>query len=124
ITGNAQALQIAKIVQKWQRQSMAALNREGAWVRSYSGYITKTSHDPDAIRRAGQEKWIADTLPRLDLVRTFGTKDMTRARDALRAMFAPMSLGDHFDYGRPADEPLYPTPAKTASAARELHFKS
>lgn len=124
ITKNAQALEIARIVQKWQKQGMAALNREGAWIRSYSGYITKTSHDPDRIRRAGQEKWIADTVPKLDLARTFGTRDPQRARDALRAMFAPMSLGDHFDYGRASEEPLYPTPAKTASASRELHFKT
>jgi hypothetical protein len=124
VTKDAQALAIARIVQKWQKQGMAALNREGAWIRSYSGYITRTAHDADKIRRAGQEKWIADTIPKLDLVRTFGTRDMQRARDALRAMFTPMSLGDHFDYGRPVEEPLYPTPAKTASASRELHFKS
>ena len=124
ITKNAQALAIAKIVQKWQRQGMAALNREGAWVRSYSGYITKTSHDPLKINGAGQEKWIADTLPRLDLLRTFGTKDPQQARDALRAMFRPMSQGNHFDYGAPSGEPLYPSPAKAAAATRELHFKT
>ncbi len=124
VTKDAHALQIARIVQKWQKTGMAALNREGAWIRSYSGYITRASHNPDAIRRAGQEKWIADTLPKLDLGRTFGTKDPRRARDALRAMFVPMAQGDHFDYGVPLDEPLYPTPAKTASSSRELHFKS
>jgi len=124
VTKDAHALQIARFVQKWQKTGMAALNREGAWIRSYSGYITRTSHDPDRIRRAKQEKWVADTMPRLDLARTFGTKDPRRARDALRAMFVPMAQGDHFDYGVPLDEPLYPTPAKTASASRELHFKS
>jgi hypothetical protein len=124
LTKDAHALQIAKIVQKWQRTGMAALNREGAWVRSYSGYITKTSHDPDKIRAAGPEKWISDTLPKLDVLRTFGTKDPERVRDALFSMWRPMMQGDHFDYGKPQDEPLYPTPAKTSSAARELHFKS
>ena len=124
VTKDAQALAIAKIIQKWQRESMGALNREGAWVRSYSGYITRTSHDPDSIRAAGPHKWIADTMPRLDLARTFGTKDPQRARDALAAMWTPMMSGNHFDYGRPIEETLYPTPAKTASAARELHFKS
>ena len=124
ITKDPQALAIAKIIQKWQRESMGALNREGAWVRSYSGYITRTSHDPDKIRSAGPEKWIADTMPHLDLGRTFGTRDPQRARDALFAMWRPMMQGDHFDYGRPIEETLYPTPAKTASATRELHFKS
>jgi hypothetical protein len=124
ITKDAQALAIAKAIQKWQTTSMAALNREGAWIRSYSGYITRTSHDADAIRRAGPEKWIADTLPRLDLARSFGTSDMQRARDALRAMWRPMMQGEHYDFGKGEIEPVYPNPARTASAARELHFKS
>src|SRR4029077_624823 len=63
--------------------------------------------------------------PRLDLGRTFGTRDPQRARDALFAMWRPLMQGDHFDYGSSsATETLYPTTAKTASAARELHFKS
>ena len=124
VTKDAQALTIAKTIQKWQRSSMAALNREGAWVRSYSGYITRTSHDADAIRHAGPEKWVADTIGKLDLRRTFGTTDRQAALDALRQMWTPMKNGDHFDYGRPIDEPLYPNTAGTASATRELHFKS
>ena len=124
VTMDAQALAIAKIVQKWQRTSMAAINREGGWVRSYSGYITKTSHDADAIRAAGAEKWIADTLPHIDIKRTFGTADRQRALDALREMWVPMKDGNHFDYGKPQDDPIYPNVANAASATRELHFKS
>ncbi len=124
VTNEAQALAIAKTIQKWQRESMGALNREGAWVRSYSDYVTRTSHDADKIHRAGPEQWIADTLPRLNLKRTFGTDDRERVRDALFHMWTPMATGDHFDYGRPREEPLYPNTARQASASRELHFKS
>ena len=125
MTKDAQALAIAKVIQKWQRVSMAALNREGAWVRSYSGYITRTSHDADKIRRAGPEKWVYDTLPKLDLARTFGKAvDRQKALDALRKMWTPLMNGDHFDYGKPIDEPLYPNAANQASAARELHFNN
>jgi len=124
ITKDAHALQIAKIAQKRQRQAMSSLNREGAWVRSYSGYITRTSHDADRIRAAGPLQWAADTINHLDLKRTFGTSNRQQALDALRAMFDPFAKGDHFDYGRPLEEPLYPNTAKQASAARELHFKS
>jgi hypothetical protein len=124
ITKDAQALQIAQIIKKWQKQSMAMLNREGAWVRSYSGYVTRTSHDPHAIGKAGMSKWINDTFDKLDLKRTFGTSDKQAALDALRQMWGPMRSGDHFDYGKPIDEPLYPSVAKRASATRELHFKS
>ena len=91
---------------------------------TYSGYITRSSHDADRIRAAGPEKWVADTLPRLDLKRTFGTADRQRATDALREMWTPMKNGDHFDYGKPLEEPLYPNVAKKASAERELHFKT
>lgn len=124
VTKDAQALQIAKIAKKWQRAAMATLNREGAWIRSYSGYITRTSHSADKIGAAGPENWINETLPRLDLRRSFGTSDPQKARDLLFKMHPSMALGDHFDYGKPIDEPLYPNTAKAASAERELHFKS
>lgn len=124
VTKDAHALEIAKILQKWQKTAMASLNAEGAWIRSYSGYITRTSHSADKIGAAGPEKWIGDTLPLLDLRRTFGTDDPQRARDALFKMHTSMALGDHYDYGRPVDEPLYPHTAKAASSERELHFKS
>jgi len=124
VTKNAQALEIAKTVRKWQKQSMAMLNREGAWVRSYSGYVTRTSHDPHAIGNAGMTKWVHDTFDKLDLKRTFGTSDKQAALDALRQMWSPMRSGDHFDYGKPVEEPLFPNVAKRASATRELHFKS
>jgi hypothetical protein len=123
ITKDAQALAIAKVVHKWQKVSIDTLNREGAWIRSYSGYITRTSHDADKIRAAGAEKWINETLPRLDLKRTFGTADRQAVRDALFDMWTPMMSGVHYDYGRPIDEPMYPNVAKRASATRELHFK-
>ena len=124
LTKNEQALEIAQIVRKWQKQSMAMLNREGAWIRSYSGYVTRTSHNPDAIARAGMTKWVHDTFDKLDLKRTFGTSDKQMALDALRQMWGPMRSGDHFDYGKPIEEPLYPNVARKASASRELHFKS
>jgi hypothetical protein len=124
LTNDKQALAIAKIVRKWQRQSMAMLNREGAWVRSYSGFITRSSHDPDKIGKAGMEKWVNRTYDRIDLKRTFGSADKQAALDALRKMWPHLRSGDHFDYGKPIEEPLYPNVAKRASATRELHFKS
>lgn len=124
ITKDAHALAIAETIQKWQRSSMAALNREGAWIRSYSGYITRSSHDADAIRAAGPEKWAGETIGRLDLRRTFGTSDRQAGLDALRQMWTPLKNGDHFDYGKPLDEPLFPNIASRSSATRELHFKS
>lgn len=124
ISKNAQALEIAQIVMKYQKQTIEQINREGGWVRTYSGYVTRTSHDADAIKRAGAEKWARDTLEHLDVKRTFGTTDRQKAMDALREMYNPMATGDHFDYGKPRDEPMFPNVAKRAAAERELHFKS
>ena len=125
LTKNPQALEIARTIKKWQKASIDQQNREGSWIRSYSGYITKTSHDADGIRRAGPEKWVYDTIGKLDLKRTFGTTDRQKALDALRKLWSPFSNGDHFDYGRATDdEPIYPNVAKKAAAPRELHFKS
>ena len=42
----------------------------------------------------------------------------------LRQMWESMRSGDHFDYGKPVEEPIFPNVAKRASASRELHFKS
>jgi hypothetical protein len=124
LTKDAHALAIAKIVQKWQKVSIDTLNREGAWIRTYSGYITRSSHDADKIRKAGAEKWINETIPLLDLKRTFGTSDRQAARDALFDMWTPLMSGVHYDYGRPIEEPMFPNTAKKASATRELHFKT
>ena len=124
ITKNPQALAIAKAIMEAQKDSIAQVNAEGGWVRTYSGYITRTSHDPDAIRRAGPEKWVYDTFDRIDLKRTFGTTDRLKVMDALRQMWAPMADGDHFDYGVIRDDPMFPNLARRASASRELHFKS
>jgi hypothetical protein len=86
--------------------------------------VTKTSHDAHAIGKAGMNKWVADTFDKLDLKRTFGTSDKQAALDALREVWSPLRSGDHFDYGKPVEEPIFPNIAKRASASRELHFKS
>lgn len=124
VTKNADALKIAQAIHKWQRTSINTMNREGAWIRSYSGYVTRTSHDADAIRRVGPEKWVSDTIGKLDLLRTFGTKDRQRALDALYQMWTPLKDGDHFDYSKVFEEPIYPNVSGKASANRELHFKT
>jgi hypothetical protein len=84
ITKDAKALEIAKIVRKWQTQSMAMLNREGAWVRSYSGYVTRTSHDPHAIGNAGMTHDVEyPTVPcRVD--RSAARDDRSSPRDGSR----------------------------------------
>ncbi|HEV2186936.1 MAG TPA: hypothetical protein VGR70_06995, partial [Stellaceae bacterium] len=70
VTKSPEALKIAKILDKYQTQARADINKAGAAIGDYSGYITATSHDPDKIRSAGLAEWKAFIKPRLD-PRTF-----------------------------------------------------
>lgn len=52
-TGSATALQAANIINKYQALAKYTLNRAGAWIGDYSGYITKTTHDAGKMWRKG-----------------------------------------------------------------------
>ena len=125
ITKDAQALEIAKIVRKWQKQSMAMLNREGAWVRSYSGYVTRTSHDPHAIGNAGMEQVgqrhlrQARSQAHLRHAMTARPRSMRCARCGRRCDPATISI----TASRSRSRCFRASPSK-ASATRELHFKT
>jgi hypothetical protein len=127
VTGDKEALAIAEIIQRWQGRSIERMNQEGAWVKSYSGYITRTSHDSDRIRRAGMSRWIDDTMKHLDVERTFGSADPAAARKHLETLYPQFVTGDHLDYSHILDDAdsilLDVDFAKKVSAHRELHWK-
>jgi hypothetical protein len=126
VSKNAEAKRIAEIIHQFQRTAIDGLNREGAWIKSYTGYITKTTHDPDRVRQAGREAWVDRTLQLIDVERTFGTP--TQARKALNELWTEFKNGNHykFDEGQLADLAFANglDLAKQASVHRELHFKS
>lgn len=66
-----QAVEIAKILDKWQEVSRVEANRAGAWIGKVDDYGLRQSHNPDRLMRAGEEKWKADIAPKLDLARMF-----------------------------------------------------
>jgi hypothetical protein len=106
-TGNPQALAIAKILQKWDKVRVDALNSEGAWISDYAGYVTKTFHDPDRLRKAAggtfrkgfeqrdRETWAADTANWIDAKRMFGTAE--DADKKLAEMYGGLVTGDHLE---------------------------
>lgn len=126
VTKNKEALAIAEIIQRAQGRSIERLNQEGAWVKSYSGYITRTSHDSDRIRRAGKDRWVGDVLKHLDVARTFGSPDLANAKLQLEKLYPQFVSGDHLDYSRTLDDSdsllLDVDFAKKVSAPRELHW--
>lgn len=72
ITKSDVALKIAQAVKDAQDLAKVELNRSGAWIGDYDGYVSRTAHDAVAIDRAGYQAWHDHILPRLDQDRTFG----------------------------------------------------
>ena len=124
-TGNAQAETVAQIFHDVQETARARLNREGAWIGDYAGYITRTTHDMDKIRRAGFDAWRKTIEPRLD-DRTFdGVDDREKF---LRGVYGGLITGVHLsdEGGIGFKDPAFTGPANAArkiSAERVLHFQ-
>ena len=138
-TNSPQALEIAKILEKWDRARVDALNNEGAWIKDYSGYVTRTFHDPDRLRVAGRpaglrmmpykgftdadrDAWVAKTLPLLNVRRTFGPQ-AADAQNILMKMYGGLVDGSHLDMTIYSSEPTVANLAAKESAHRVLHFK-
>jgi hypothetical protein len=125
ITGSKEALGVAQIIKKYQDRAKTNLNNAGGWIGDYQGYITKTSHDPAAIRAAGYDAWKADILKGLDLDKTFGG---VADRDKfLEGTYEALTTGVHLREGTQGfKEPAFSGPgnlAKRLSQERLLHFK-
>lgn len=137
-TNNSQALEAAKIIRKWQQKSVADLNREGAYIRDYNGHITKSIHDPDAIRGRGgwgrmtdaqrdanRQAWVDFTMQQIDVDRMFGG-DVPYARVALGEIWSDLAKGVHLtmdDINKAASPATGTNKARQISASRVFHWK-
>lgn len=121
-TGNTMALQAAKIVNRYQSLAKYTLNRAGAWIGDYSGYITKTTHDAGKLWRAGYDKWKTFALSKLDHDRTF--MGVTDTDAFMRSVWDGLTTGIH-GASPGLKDPAFPGPgslAKRISEERVLHF--
>lgn len=119
-----QAVDIAKIMQRYQETARVDANRAGAFIRKLPGYVVRQSHDPYKLERAGFGQWREIIMPRLD-PRTFeGASDVD---EFLLRTYNALVSGVHFKPpGQQADPMGFKGPrnlAKKASAERVLHFK-
>tara|TARA_R110000850_G_scaffold269167_1_gene400999 strand:- start:2346 stop:4871 length:2526 start_codon:yes stop_codon:yes gene_type:complete len=114
------AVNIAKVVNKWQEKSRIEANEAGAFIRKLPGYITRQSHDMDSIRKAGFTQWSEYILPRLD-TRTLDDVDDVGA--FLRSIYDGLSTGVHFGSGSVPGLKGTRNVAKSVSQERVLHFK-
>ena len=126
VTGNKVAADIAEVVHRYQSWAKENLNRTGAWIGDYAGYITRTMHDQNKMRRAGRDAWVAGIMDKLDQARTFeGVDDPAKM---MRGVYDALQTGVHLDDsgGVGMKDPAFTGPgnaAKKASAGRVLHFK-
>ena len=126
VTGNAEALKIAEAVHGVQQLAKQRLNREGAWIGDYAGYITGTQHDADKIRRAGFDAWRDFIAPRLS-AETFDGIDDKEAmlRQTWHALVTGVHMSNRDMVGM--KDPAFTGPAnsaKKASQGRVLHFNN
>ncbi len=115
------AVNVAKVINKYQEKARIDANNAGAHIRKLPGYITRQSHDMDKIRNAGFDEWRRNIEPRLD-ERTFdGVVDREKF---LESAFDGLSTGVHFGSGSVPGLKGTRNVAKGVSHERTLHFKS
>lgn len=115
-----EAVELAKVIQKWQEVSRLDANAAGAWIGKRVGYIVRQSHDPERIRRAGYEAWRAAVADKFDFTE-MGVMD----DKALRSLYQNLSTGNHLK-DAPPDVTGFKGPANIAkklSRGREIIFK-
>jgi hypothetical protein len=124
ISGSEPARQIAQIFHKYQTLAKRELNRAGGAIGDYFGYIARTAHDADRIRRVGLTAWTNIIRPLLD-ERTFdGVEDR---EEFLNNVYHALITGVHLTHDgmQGFKDPEFTGPgnlAKRVSQERVLHF--
>lgn len=121
-----QAVEIAKILDKWQEVARVEANRAGGWIGKLDDYGLRQSHNADRIMRAGEEKWKADILPKLDLARMFPDGPPKDMDNWLHETFLNITTGvrDAADSEHMAAFKGPGNLAKKLSQERVLHFRN
>lgn len=122
-----QAVDIAKILHKWQEVARIEANRAGAWIGKLDDHGLRQTHNSDRMMRAGEAKWKADILPRLDLPRMFPDGLPENMDDWLHETFLNIVTGVRDADPAAGRMAAFKGPgnlAKKISQERVLHFKN
>jgi hypothetical protein len=92
-----QAVEMARIVSKYQEDARGTRNRFGSWIRDLKGYITRQSHDMYKIREVSDADWIAFVKDRIDLPKMMRLGLISEADPigSLRAIYDDFAAGVH-----------------------------
>ncbi len=127
VTNNPRALEIAQAVQELQRNAVELVNREGAFVGRYDGYIARTSHSSHLVSRMGEDAWTALALNTFDIATIYPNRSPEFIDNALREQYRRIASGLHDSYD-PAELDLVSyaggqNMARKVSESRVIHFK-
>lgn len=125
ITGDKMATAGAKVIVDTRESLRNLLNRNGAAINSYLGYVARTSHDTARMVKAGPERWTADQLRWIDGERTFADLPEEKWGAALRGVYSSLvSKNGAGDIGFSDPEFIGPANlAKKLSESRILHYR-
>lgn len=125
-TRNRAAKEIAGIVHKYRQLAIQRENRAGAFIRLRQGYVTRQSHNPARMVRAGKDAWAAAVADRLDW-EAMGIAPQDRA-GFLESAYETLTTGVRKEFDATDGLKLaFKGPgnlAKKQSAHRTLLFKS
>jgi hypothetical protein len=130
LTKSVQALEIAKILNRYNEDMRVRLNRAGANINKLDNFTITQTHDIIKMKRSNVDEWINTVLPILDIERTFkvynGSMNEVQAREQLKQIYSDLIIGKAikeedgqlFHFKGPGNL------AKRISQSRVLHFKT
>lgn len=119
------AMEIARIIKKYQDEAKARVNSAGGYIRDRSGYVVRQSHDSAKMLRNGPDAWKAAIRDRLDFERMEVPPE--KIDDFLESAYQAMVTGVRLIDEVPPIEKAFKGPGnlgKKVSASRTLDFKS
>jgi hypothetical protein len=126
ITGNSDALYLAKAFAKYAELMRVDLNRLGANIGKLEGWGGVQMHDPVKMMKIAPEEWAARIMPYLDIERTFPDGLSSReALDTLASIYNTIITGVPAT-PRPGERGQRTGPANMAKSLghnRVLHFR-
>lgn len=118
-----EAIEIARIVRKYQESLRREANKAGADIRMRDDFIVSQNHDMFKIEKAGQDQWIKDVMPMLDPETFNGVKDV---KTFMENVYQNLASGVHLSTTGGASPTGFKggsNLAKRMSEGRLLHFK-
>lgn len=127
----AEAVDIARIVSKWQEVTRTDANRAGAWIGQRDDYITRQSHVPEKVRGGGAEadfqRWADIARQAFDMPQMMALSGATDPDKVLRGLWTNLASGNHLKAAPDDVASGFKGPANLAkklSQSRSVIFKS